>query len=71
MPLPGSVSEMALESGGARLNAILAKLDEGEGSLGLLVNDPTLYEELQLLVGGANRSAVVRTLVRMLSESEE
>lgn len=48
---------------GAKLNSILAKVDRGEGTLGLMVNDPTLYEDLKLLVGGANRSAVVRTMI--------
>lgn len=56
---------------GARLNSILGKIDRGEGTLGLLLNDPTLYEEIKLLMGGANRSAVVRTMIRMMSEDDE
>jgi phospholipid/cholesterol/gamma-HCH transport system substrate-binding protein len=60
----------ALEAG-ARLNSILSKVDSGEGTLGMLVNDPTLYEDLKLLVGGANRSAVVRGMIRMLSEDSK
>ena len=50
---------------GATLNSILLKVDRGEGTLGLLVNDPTLYEELKRFVGGARRSAVVRALLRL------
>jgi phospholipid/cholesterol/gamma-HCH transport system substrate-binding protein len=57
----------ALEAG-ARLNSILAKIDRGDGTLGLMVNDPTLYQDLKLLVGGANRSAVVRGMIRMMSD---
>lgn len=53
---------------GARMNRILDKIDRGEGTLGLLLNDPTLYEDLKLLVGGAQRSLVVRSLVRMASD---
>lgn len=49
---------------GARLNSILTKIDDGEGSLGMLLNDPTLYEDLKILVGGAQRSAIVRSLIR-------
>jgi len=60
----------AIEAG-ARLNSILAKIDRGEGSFGLMLNDPTLYEELKILVGGANRSGVVRTMIRMMSGDEE
>lgn len=51
-----------------RLNAVLAKVDEGEGTLGLLVNDPSLYEDLRMLLGGAQRSFVVRSLIRLSTE---
>lgn len=57
----------ALEAG-SHLNSILTKIDRGEGSIGLMLNDPTLYEEFKLLVGGANRSAVVRALIRLMAE---
>ena len=56
---------------GAKLNSILAKVDAGDGTLGLLVNDPTLFEDMKLLVGGAQRSAIVRTLIRLSSEEEK
>ena len=51
--------------------SILEKVDEGEGTIGLLLNDPTLYEDLKGLVGGAQRSLVVRSLIRLSSEEEE
>lgn len=60
----------AIEAG-SRLNSILAKVDRGEGSLGLLLNDPTLYEDLKRLIGGAERSRLVRTLIRMSSEDNK
>jgi phospholipid/cholesterol/gamma-HCH transport system substrate-binding protein len=56
---------------GARLNSILTKIDAGEGTLGLLLNDPTLYEELKRLVGGAGRSTVVRSLIDMVAPAED
>jgi phospholipid/cholesterol/gamma-HCH transport system substrate-binding protein len=56
---------------GANLNVVLEKVNRGEGTLGLLLNDPTLYEDLKLLVGGAQRSRVVRSLIRLSSEEEE
>ncbi len=56
---------------GARLNSILAKMDTGEGTIGLLLNDPTLYEDLKRLVGGAQRSAVVRTLIELSGDEEQ
>lgn len=50
---------------GAQLNRILARLERGEGTLGLLLTDPTLYEDLKQLVDGAQRSLVVRSLIKM------
>ena len=55
---------------GARLNSILGKIDRGEGTFGLMLNDPTLYEELKILVGGANRSTVVRSLIDLVTPDE-
>lgn len=34
---------ITMEESGRRLNSILAKIDEGEGSAALLLNDPSLY----------------------------
>jgi len=56
---------------GARLNSILSKIDQGEGTLGLMVNDPSLYEDLQTLLGGAQRSLLIRSMVRMAVDSAE
>jgi phospholipid/cholesterol/gamma-HCH transport system substrate-binding protein len=65
-PREQHVVREALEAG-ARLNSILGKIDRGEGTLGLMLNDPTLYEEVKLLVGGANRSTLVRSLVKLVT----
>jgi len=54
----------ALEAA-SRLNSVLEKIDGGTGTLGLLVNDPTLYGDMKNLVGGAERSLVVRSLIRL------
>lgn len=62
---------MQAVSAGARLNNILEKIDRGQGTLGLLVNDPTVYDELQQLLGGARRSIVLRSMVRMAIDDEE
>lgn len=52
----------------ASLNDILTKVDAGQGTLGLLVNDPTLYHDMKVLLGGAQRSLVVRSLVRLSTD---
>ena len=69
---PLTEQDVVLEAldAGARLNSILAKLDSGEGTLGLMLNDPTLYEDLKRLVGGAQRSRVVRTLIQMSADEK-
>ena len=54
----------------ASMKSIAAKVDDGEGTLGLLINDPSLYEEMRLLVGGAQRSAVVRSMIRMAVDQD-
>jgi phospholipid/cholesterol/gamma-HCH transport system substrate-binding protein len=68
-----SEQDIVLEAiaAGSRLNSILEKMDRGEGTMGMLLNDPSLYEDLKRLLGGAERSAVVRTLIRMSADAEE
>ncbi|NNL86350.1 MAG: hypothetical protein HKP27_11885, partial [Myxococcales bacterium] len=56
---------------GRRLNRILEKIDTGTGSLGLLVNDPALYEDMRALLGGAQDSFVVRSLIKLSTEEDE
>lgn len=46
------------------LQAVTKSLDEGEGSLGAMINDPALYDNVNQFVGGANRSFILRTLIR-------
>lgn len=48
----------------ASLQRILDKIEKGEGTLGLLVNDPTVFEDLQRVLGGARRSRLLRSLIR-------
>jgi phospholipid/cholesterol/gamma-HCH transport system substrate-binding protein len=69
---PPQEQDLVMEAlaAGANLNSILQKIDRGEGTLGLLVNDPTLYDDLKLLVGGAQRSLLVRSLIRLSAEGE-
>lgn len=46
------------------LSSILRKIDEGYGTIGALINDPTLYEDLKVLMGGAKRNALLKFVVR-------
>jgi len=69
-PAPrGDVVAQTLQAA-EHLNSVLGKIDRGEGTLGLLVADPTLYDDLKQLVGGAQRSVLVRSLVRLSTDEE-
>ncbi|MDP6980591.1 MAG: MlaD family protein [Myxococcota bacterium] len=60
----GKLSDDAI-SAVAHLNEILARIDNADGTLGLLVSDPKLYEDMTILLGGAQRSTLLRTLVKL------
>jgi phospholipid/cholesterol/gamma-HCH transport system substrate-binding protein len=46
-------------------------MDEGEGAIGLLLNDPTVFEDLKVLLGGAQRSTLLRSMIRMAVDGAE
>lgn len=48
----------------ANLRAVSEKLKLGEGTLGALIEDPTVYESLVSFLEGAQRSFLLRSLVR-------
>lgn len=45
-------------------HTLVANVNDGEGTLGLLARDPQLYEDLRALFGGAQRNALLRAYVR-------
>ncbi|MBI4590722.1 MAG: MCE family protein [Candidatus Rokubacteria bacterium] len=50
--------------GVANLRAITDRLAAGEGTIGGLIEDPTVYENLAAFLEGAQRSAILRYLIR-------
>jgi phospholipid/cholesterol/gamma-HCH transport system substrate-binding protein len=48
----------------ANLRAITARIEAGEGTLGGLAVDPTVYENLAAFLEGAQRSLLLRALIR-------
>jgi phospholipid/cholesterol/gamma-HCH transport system substrate-binding protein len=48
----------------ANLRDITSRVEGGEGTLGGLVNDPTIYENLAAFLEGAQRSLLLRALIR-------
>ncbi len=48
----------------AHLESILKKIETGEGTIGGLIADPTVYEDIKSLVSGANRSNMLKSFIR-------
>ena len=48
----------------AQLKQITTKIKSGEGSLGGIINDPSVYEDLKEVLGNVKRNRVLRELVR-------
>lgn len=55
----------------SHLDSILKKIDSGDGTLGSIINDPTVYEEVKAVLGGAKRSSVLKYFMRQFMESGE
>lgn len=66
-----AMSKDDLQASVKSLRRVLEKVDKGQGTLGALVNDPSLHEDLRVLVGGAQRSRAVRFLIRQAISSNE
>jgi phospholipid/cholesterol/gamma-HCH transport system substrate-binding protein len=50
---------------------ILEKIDTGQGSLGGLINDPTVHEDLKVILGGAKRSTILKYIIRQAIKNDE
>jgi phospholipid/cholesterol/gamma-HCH transport system substrate-binding protein len=53
----------------ANLKAISGKINEAEGTVGLLIADPTIYERLVAILEGAQRSFLLRSMIRGLGDN--
>jgi phospholipid/cholesterol/gamma-HCH transport system substrate-binding protein len=69
----GSIDDLAkkFSVSADSLNSILNKIETGEGSLGALINDPTVYEDLKVILGGAKRSKVIKGLIQYTIKKNE
>ena len=53
------------------LRAIVGDVRRGKGTLGALLVDPTIYEDLKSMVGNVERNEVLRALVRYSIKADE
>ncbi len=64
-------SDDKLNSSMTKLDSILTKIDKGQGSLGALINDPTLHSQLKQMFGGSERKNHIKNLIRTSIEKTE
>jgi phospholipid/cholesterol/gamma-HCH transport system substrate-binding protein len=57
------IDQIHLKHATAALTEILQKINNGTGSIGALINDPSLYDEMKALFGGVNRNRIMRNLI--------
>lgn len=53
------------------LASILEKVDQGKGTLGQLVNDPTVYQNLKGYLGGSPRNRYMKDMIRETIQKSE
>jgi phospholipid/cholesterol/gamma-HCH transport system substrate-binding protein len=62
----GNLSKMSDD-----LRSIVADMRAGKGTLGALLVDPSIYEDLKSAVGNVERNQVLRALVRYSIRADE
>ncbi|RKG78680.1 MCE family protein, partial [Corallococcus exercitus] len=60
-----------LGSAAADIKTITATVAKGDGTLGALVNDPTVYDDLREVLGNVKRNRILRALVRFSVSNHE
>ena len=61
-----------VESSTANVGDITAKVKNGEGTIGALLADPALYNDLRALLGHADRNKLLKSMIRAtISEQEK
>ncbi|MFL5345059.1 MAG: MlaD family protein [Hyalangium sp.] len=60
-----------LGSAAADLKKITSTIASGEGTVGGLISDPTVYEDLQQVIGNVKRNRLLRALVRFSVNKHE
>lgn len=70
--LKGQIPEnKKLKSALMHLSEIMEKIDHGKGTLGQLVNDPTVYQNLKAYLGGSPRNKYMKEMIRETIQKSE
>lgn len=54
-----------------RLESVMTKLDRGQGTLGALINDPSVHDQIKSMLGGSPRKSYMKNLMRTSIEKNE
>lgn len=54
-----------------KLDRILGKIENGEGTLGALINDSTVHNKLKILLGGQDAAQQTRSILRTSIKHQE
>lgn len=65
------VNTAKLKSSVDRMDSIVSKIDRGEGTLGALINDPSLHEQLRAFLGASPRRQHLKNMLRTSVEKAE
>jgi len=60
-----------LNDSALKLNKVMTNIHEGKGSLGALIMDPTIYEDLKGVFGKVKANQVLKSLIRFSIQREE
>lgn len=60
----GAVLSKEITAMARDMRAIVGRINDGDGSLGAIINDPTIYEDLKTILGNVKRNRILRSLVR-------
>lgn len=53
------------------LVSVLEKLDNGTGTLGALINDPTIHEKIKAVLGGSKRNDYMKSLIQQTVQEQK
>ena len=60
-----------LQSSMVKFDNVMTKLDRGDGTLGALINDPAIHQQLKTMLGVSDRKNNMKTLLRGSIEKNE
>jgi phospholipid/cholesterol/gamma-HCH transport system substrate-binding protein len=55
----------------ADVKAVMDEIEKGQGTLGALIKDPTVYEDLKTILGNTKRNAALKALIRLNLQAED